>query len=63
MKAATKRIPLRWLHSIGATAIGTYIYAPWKDILWFTLLMQVFIIPSLTITGLWMWLGHRLKKR
>ena len=63
MKAAHQRILLRWLHLLGGVAIGIYIYAPWKEIIWFTLLMQVLIIPSLTFTGLWMWLGPRLKKK
>lgn len=63
MKAAQQRSLMRWIHLIGAAAIGTYVYAPWRDMLWFTLLMQIIILPSLTLTGLWMWQGHRLRKK
>lgn len=62
MKAAQKRILLRWLHLLGGAAIGTYIYAPWKEISWFTLLIQVVILPTLLFTGIWMWVGPKLKK-
>jgi len=56
---------LRWIHIIGAASIGTFIYAPWKDVLWFALLNQAIIIPALTITGLWMWkpMWFRLRKK
>ena len=46
---------LRWAHLIGALLIGTYIYSPLSELLWFQLLMQVAVIPILTLTGLWMW--------
>ena len=46
---------LRWVHLLGAGAIGTYIYSPWSQSEGFTLLMQAGIIPVLTLTGLWMW--------
>lgn len=49
------RDALRWVHILGAALIGTYIYSPWPDQYWFTLLMQALVIPTLTITGLWMW--------
>ncbi|GAB3641583.1 hypothetical protein [Spirosoma arcticum] len=63
MKAAQQRSLMRWIHLIGAAAIGLYVYAPWRDAFWFTLLMQAIILPSLTLTGLWMWLGHTLRKK
>lgn len=63
MKNAQLRTLTRWIHLIGAAAIGTYVYAPWHNMAWFTLLMQLVIIPSLTLTGLWLWKGHLLRRK
>jgi len=63
MKTAQQRNLMRWIHLIGAVAISTYIYAPGREIIWFTLIMQLVILPSLTLTGLWMWKGHKLRKK
>ncbi|WKN43377.1 hypothetical protein [Tunicatimonas pelagia] len=46
---------LRWIHLIGAALIGTYVYSPWSQLNGFTLLMQLTVIPALTLTGFWMW--------
>lgn len=56
-KIRTRNI-LRWVHLIGAALIGTYVYAPWSDLTWFTLTMQIGVIPALTLTGMWMWKPH-----
>lgn len=63
MKTAQLRGLIRWIHLLGAAAIGTYVYAPWRDVAWFTLLMQVLVIPSLSLTGLWLWKGHLLRRK
>ncbi len=63
MKTIQQRRLMRVIHLIGAAAIGTYIYAPWREIGWFTLLMQCLVLPSLTLTGLWMWKGHKIRKK
>lgn len=63
MKTAQLRTLTRWIHLIGAAAIGTYVYAPWHNVAWFTLLMQLLIIPSLTLTGLLLWKGHLLRRK
>ncbi len=62
MKAAHQRKLFRLIHLLGAGAIGTYVYAPWKHIELFTLLMQAVVLPVLTFTGLWLWVGPRLRK-
>ena len=54
---------MRWIHLLGAVTIGIYVYSPWQTIGWFTLLMQLIILPGLTLTGLWMWKGHLFRKR
>jgi hypothetical protein len=62
MKTPRQRKLVRLIHLIGAGAIGTYVYAPWKDIQLFTLLMQVVVLPGLTLTGLWLWLGPSIRR-
>ena len=57
-----ERNVMRWIHLAGSAAIGTFVYSPWRNQTEFLLSMQVFVIPTLVFTGLWMWQGHRLKK-
>ncbi|RRB13841.1 hypothetical protein [Larkinella knui] len=63
MKTAQLRTLTRWIHLLGAAAIGIYVYAPWHTIRWFTLLMQILVIPALSLTGLWLWKGHLLRRK
>ncbi|ADB38133.1 hypothetical protein [Spirosoma linguale] len=63
MKTLQLRKLVRWIHLLGAAAIGTYVYAPWHTLTWFTLLMQIMVIPSLSLTGLWLWKGHLLRRK
>lgn len=53
---------MRWIHLLGSVAIGTFVYSPWRNEPGFVLSMRVLVIPLLTLTGLWMWQGSRLKK-
>ena len=53
---------MRWIHVIGSAAIGTFVYSPWRNEPVFLGLIQILVIPILSLTGLWMWQGHRLKK-
>ena len=57
------RRTLRWIHIIGALLIGTYIYSPFSNLLWFQLLMQIGIMPALALTGLWMWKPAWFKRK
>lgn len=61
MKISTERAVIRSIHLIGAALIGTYIYSPWSNLAWFTLLNQVVVIPLLAISGIWMWKGHKIR--
>lgn len=53
---------IRWIHFISSGAIGTFVYSPWRNQTEFLWSMRVLIIPVLTLTGLWMWKGHRIKQ-
>lgn len=50
----------RAIHTVGAIAIGTYIYAPLGDDPTFTLVTQLVTVPVLALTGLGMWQQPRL---
>jgi len=63
MKTPQLRKLTRWIHLLGTAAIGTYVYAPWHHLAWFTLLMQIVVVPSLSLTGLWLWKGHLLRRK
>lgn len=62
MQPRNQRTAVRTAHLIGAASIGTYLYSPWSDIVWFALLNQAVIFPALAVSGLWMWLGPRFRK-
>lgn len=46
---------IRILHLVGAVAIGIFVYSPYAELAWFKLSMQIIVIPSLSLTGLWLW--------
>ena len=51
----------RTFHLIGAAIVGAYVYSPWKELEWFALLIKAVILPALTVSGLWLWQGHKLR--
>ena len=53
---------LRALHLIGAGCFGTLVYSPWIANEWFLLLNQFVVVPLLVFTGVWMWLGPRIRR-
>ena len=53
---------LRVLHLAAAGCLGTLVYSPWIDTQWFLLLNQFVVVPLLVVTGVWMWLGPRLRR-
>ena len=61
MNASTERMIFRSIHIIGAALVGTYIYSPWSSLDWFTLLNQVVVVPMLSLSGIWMWKGQKIK--
>ena len=62
MNASTERKILRTIHFVGAACIGTFVYSPWSSVEWFALLNQAVVVPLLSVTGLWMWQGHRIRR-
>lgn len=56
------RVVLRWIHLIGAGAIGTFVYSPYGDDPIFRAAMQFIVIPVLSLTGIALWQQARLNK-
>lgn len=45
----------RWIHIIGSILLGIYIYSPWSRYVAFSRLIQISVIPILTLSGIAMW--------
>jgi thiosulfate reductase cytochrome b subunit len=63
MKAATERKILRWVHLILSIPIIGYIYGPVAEIPRAAFATRWVFVPIVVLSGLWMWQGHRLRKR
>jgi hypothetical protein len=62
MKAATERKIIRWIHIIASIPIVGYIYGPVKNLPQAVRAIQWILFPAIVLSGLWLWLGHRLRK-
>ncbi len=62
MTAKTERDIARIIHFIGAAGIGSFVYSPWGELEAFRAAVQVFVMPGLTLSGLWLWKGHKIKQ-
>ena len=62
MKASTERKLMRWIHIIFSVPIIGYIYGPVASIPASAMAVRVIIFPALTVSGLWMWKGHVVKR-
>jgi hypothetical protein len=60
MNNATKRSILRWAHIVFSIPIVGYVYSPFEDIPQYAPLTRYVFLPTLVLTGLWMWKGHVL---
>jgi hypothetical protein len=63
MKAATERRIIRWFHIIASLPVIGYIYGPVKDIPNTVLAIKWVIFPLIVFYGLWLWMGHLIRKR
>ena len=56
------RALLRWTHLLVGFLIGVLVYTPARDSEAFVLLMQAAVVPTVTITGLWLWQQARIRR-
>lgn len=46
-----------WIHIVGGSVIGTYIYSPWHTVFAFDVAVKAVVFPAMVLTGvvLWKW--------
>jgi hypothetical protein len=62
MKAATERKIIRWIHLLLSIPIIGFIYGPVATIPRAAFTTRVVFVPTVVLSGLWLWQGHRVKK-
>ncbi len=62
MTSATRRSILRCLHLILSIPIIGYIYSPYENLPQYAGPTRFVFFPLLVLTGLWMWLGHLVRR-
>ena len=58
LKFPKQRTFLRWIHIIMAIPIVGYIYSPFDQIPNYAPATRFVFLPTMVLTGLWMWKGH-----
>jgi hypothetical protein len=58
---ARRWIP-RWIHILFSIPILGYIYSPFENLPQYAPLVRFVFLPSMVLTGLWMWKGHVLRQ-
>jgi uncharacterized protein (DUF2141 family) len=62
MTTTNTRNAMRWVHiGIGAIIVA-YVYSPWGSLPLFQLAVQAIVLPTVILSGLWLWKGHLLRK-
>jgi len=62
MKETTKRSIVRWIHLVFSIPIIGYIYSPFDQIPNYAPLTRYVFVPTMLLSGLWMWKGHLLRR-
>jgi hypothetical protein len=62
MKESTRRALVRWLHIAFAVPIVGYIYSPFAVLPQYAPLTRYVFVPTMMLSGLWMWKGHLLRR-
>ena len=60
-KAITRSI-LRWIHIVFSIPILGYIYSPFDRIPQYAYPTRFVFVPTMVLSGLWMWKGHVLRR-
>lgn len=62
MNQGTKRAIARWIHMLFSIPIIGYVYSPFESIPQYAAPTRYVFLPTLALTGLWMWKGHVLRR-
>ena len=55
-----QRVIFRWIHIVFSIPIVGYIYSPFDKIPQYAPATRYVFLPTMVLTGLWMWKGHLL---
>ena len=58
MSQSTQRSIFRWIHIIFSIPIVGYIYSPFDKLPDYAFPTRYIFLPTMVLTGLWMWKGH-----
>ncbi len=62
MNQGIKRSIFRWIHIVFSIPIIGYIYSPFEQIPNYAPLVRFVFVPTLVLSGLWMWKGHVVQR-
>ena len=62
MKETTKRSIFRWIHLVFSVPIIGYIYSPFEQLPNYAPPTRYIFLPTMVLTGLWMWKGHVVRR-
>jgi hypothetical protein len=62
LSAATQRVIFRWIHIVLAIPIAGYIYSPFDKLPQYAGPTRYVFLPTMVVTGLWMWKGHWVRR-
>ena len=62
MNQAITRSIFRWIHIIFSIPILGYIYSPFEKLPAYAPPTRHIFVPTMVISGLWMWKGHVLRR-
>jgi hypothetical protein len=62
MSQAIQRSIVRWIHIVFSIPILGYIYSPFEEIPKYAYFVRSFVVPTILLSGLWMWKGHMLRR-
>jgi hypothetical protein len=63
MNSRITRSILRWIHLVFAIPILGYVYSPFEEIPNYAPVVRFVAVPVISLTGLWMWKGHVVRRR
>ena len=62
MSQNVQRSIVRWIHIIFAIPILGYIYSPFEKLPDYAFPTRFIFLPTMIISGLWMWKGHVVRR-
>jgi hypothetical protein len=62
MHLPSQRTVFRWIHIIISIPILGYIYSPFERLPDYAPATRFVFLPTMILTGLWMWKGHVVRR-